>query len=44
MVCIKQEEIDKYQEKYFDLLEQIKQAQSVLPSQASEVDNSEKNE
>lgn len=40
----KQEEIDKYQEKYFDLLEQIKQAQSVLPSQASEVDNSEKNE
>ena len=40
----KQEEIDKYQEKYFDLLEQIKQAQSVLPSQASEVDNGEKNE
>ncbi len=39
----KQEEIDKYQEKYFDLLEQIKQAQSVSSSQASETDSAEKN-
>ena len=39
----KQEEIDNYQEKYFDLLEQIKQAQSVLYSQASETDSAEKN-
>lgn len=39
----KQEEIDNYQKKYFDLLEQIKQAQSVLSSQASETDSAEKN-
>lgn len=37
----KQEEIDKYQQKYFDLLEQMKEAQSVPSTQISESDNAE---
>lgn len=37
----RQEEIDKYQQKYFDLLEQMKEAQSVPSTQISESDNAE---